>query len=141
MRASLERLLERVQYGLSSAEAAAWVVPECGGVALREWIFSGAYESASWNGPRPAGALAIVHTHPLRTDPRPSSGDAALSRRLGLPVYTLTRHGLWVAQPDGTIRLEAPAPATCTRLACVPWRTGTPHPAESAETGASNPAL
>ena len=91
--------------------------------------------------PQADGRVAIVHTHPLRTDPRPSSGDAALSRRLGLPVYTLTRYGLWVAQPDGTIRLEAPAPATCTHLACVPWRTGKPHPAESAETGASNPAL
>ena len=142
--ASLEHLLEQAQYGLTPYEAAAWIVRDGGGVALREWNFTRAYEKASWSGPPPAGALAIVHTHPIHADPRPSSGDAALARRLGLPVYTLTRNGLWEARPDGTIRLEAPAPESCTRLACVPSRdAGSAEPLAliAAETNAAHPAL
>lgn len=120
VRAGLERLLERAQFGLARYESAAWIVRDGSGAALREWTFSGAVERASWRGPAPEGALAVVHTHPRTADPRPSSGDVALARRLGLPVYTLTRGGLWAALSDGTIRLEAPAPRACRRLACLP---------------------
>lgn len=145
VRASLERLLDRSQYGLTPYEAAAWIVREGDDVVLRDWSFTRAYEKASWSGPPPAGALAIVHTHPLHADPRPSSGDAALARKLGLPVFTLTRNGLWAAQPDGTIRLEARAPENCTRLACVPSRDAGSAPGPlapiAAETNAAQPAL
>jgi hypothetical protein len=120
VRAGLERLLERAQFGLAPYESAAWIVREGGGVALRDWKFSGAVERAAWGGPPPEGALAVVHTHPRTADPRPSTGDVALARRLGLPVYTLTRVGLWAARADGTIRLEAPAPRACNRVACLP---------------------
>jgi hypothetical protein len=120
VRAGLERLLERARFGLAPYETAAWVVRDGGGTTLREWRFSGVAEKASWSGPAPDGALAVVHTHPRAADPRPSSGDVALARRLGLPVYTLTRGGLWAARADGTIRLEAPAPRACSGLACLP---------------------
>ena len=121
VRAALERLLERAQYGLASFESAAWVVEDGkGGVGLRHWEFSGAAERATWRGPAPAGALAVVHTHPRRMDARPSARDAALARRLGLPVYVLTTKGLWVARADGGIHLEALAPRRCARLACLP---------------------
>jgi hypothetical protein len=121
VRAGLERLLERAQYGLAAFESAAWIVrDESGGVRLRTWDFSGAVQTAAWKGPAPSGALAIVHTHPRWTDARPSARDAALARRLGLPVYVLSPHGLWVALSDGRILLEAPAPRRCARLACLP---------------------
>jgi JAB domain-containing protein similar to deubiquitination enzymes len=121
LRVALDRLFARAQYGLAPYESAAWIVRERGGdVALRDWDFTGRAERAAWRGPAPDGALAIVHTHPDRADPRPSSVDAALARRLGLPVYTLTRHGLWVARPDGTVLLEVPAPRACARVACLP---------------------
>jgi JAB domain-containing protein similar to deubiquitination enzymes len=121
LRVALDRLFARAQYGLAPYESAAWIVRERGGdVALRDWDFTGRAERAAWRGPAPGGALAIVHTHPDRADPRPSSVDAALARRLGLPVYTLTRHGLWVARPDGTVLLEVPAPRACARVACLP---------------------
>ena len=121
VRAALERLFARAQYGLAPFESAAWVVrSEGGGVGLRPWSLSGAAERATWKGLPPDGAVAIVHTHPRRADPRPSAADAALARRLGLPVYTLTRSGLWAARSDGRVILEAPAPAACARLACLP---------------------
>lgn len=121
VRAALERLMERARFGLAPYETAAWVVRgRDGDVALRDWSFSGAVEKATWRGPAPDGALAVVHTHPRAADPRPSAGDVALARRLGLPVYTLTRTGLWAARTDGTVRLKAPAPTACNRLACLP---------------------
>ncbi len=120
IRASLERLLDRAHYGLASYEAAAWVVRDAGGISLREWSFSGAFERSTWHGSTPPGAVAIVHTHPLHVDARPSPGDTALAQRLRLPVYTLTRQGLWEAHADGTISREAPAPETCTRFSCLP---------------------
>ena len=121
VRSALDHLFARAQYGLAPYERAAWIVRGRGGdVALRDWGFSGAVDRAAWRGPAPKGALAIVHTHSDRADPRPSSGDAALARRLGLPVYTLSRRGVWVARTDGTILLEAPAPRACGRIACLP---------------------
>jgi hypothetical protein len=121
LRVALDRLFARAQYGLAPYESAAWIVRERGGdVALRDWGLTGAVERAVWRGPPPDGALAIVHTHPDRADPRPSSVDAALARRLSLPVYTLTRRGIWVVRADGTVLLEAPAPRACARIACLP---------------------
>ena len=117
MRASLERLLDRAQYGLTPYEAAAWIVREGDDVALKDWTFTRAYEKASWSGPPPAGALAIVHTHPLHADPRPSSGDAALARKRACRLHADPRSLGGAA--GGTIRLEAQAPEGCAHLACL----------------------
>jgi hypothetical protein len=52
-------------------------------------------------------AVAILHTHPLRTQPSPSSIDAALARRLGIPVYTLQPEGVFRVDPTGRVTQEA----------------------------------
>jgi len=59
-------------------------------------------------------AIAILHTHPLRTQPSPSSIDAALAKRLGIPVYTL--------QPEGVFRVDRTG--RVTREAGREWRRG-----------------
>ncbi len=120
VRSALERLLERAQYGASPYESAAWLVRTPSGVAVEAWDFTREFHRACWHGGVPHGALAIVHTHPNRVDPRPSPADVALAQRLGIPVYALTREGLWAAHADGTIVLEARGPRSCTRLACLP---------------------
>jgi hypothetical protein len=121
VRSAFEHLLQRARYGLASYESAAWIVRgRDGDVGLKEWAFSGSAERIAWRGPVPDGALAIVHTHPRQSDPRPSSADAALARRLGLPVYALSSRGFWVARADGRILLEAPAPRDCARIVCLP---------------------
>ncbi len=121
VRAGLVRLIERAAYGLAPYESAAWVVRDReGSVDLRPWALTGAVERATWRGPRPEGAIAIVHTHPRRDDPRPSSADASLARRLGLTVYTLSAGGVWAARSDGRIVLEVAAPRACAGLVCLP---------------------
>lgn len=57
---------------------------------------------------------AIVHTHPLGTDPRPSDGDNAAAVKLGIPIYELSHYALWVAMPDGTSH----------KVANVQWKHG-----------------
>ena len=44
-------------------------------------------------------AIAIVHTHPNRNDPKPSNEDMHLADRFKVPVITLTLHGMYVYDP------------------------------------------
>ena|ERR1700723_990443 len=58
---------------------------------------------------------AIVHTHPLGTDPKPSDvpgGDTTVSKDNGIPNYALSLDALWVANTDGTV----------THVADVSWK-------------------
>jgi hypothetical protein len=53
------------------------------------------------------GAVAILHTHPPKTQEWPSEHDGALAKRLGIPVYTLQRLGIWRVDPAGVLIREA----------------------------------
>jgi hypothetical protein len=44
-------------------------------------------------------AIAVVHTHPNRNDPRPSTNDMELADRLKVPMITITLHGMFVYDP------------------------------------------
>ncbi|HSB63387.1 MAG TPA: hypothetical protein VLJ18_04440 [Thermoanaerobaculia bacterium] len=101
IRSGFLRLFAGVEFGFARFERAAWLLQEPDGpVRFLPWPFLGSYGKAAWPGRMPEGAIAVVHTHPNDSDPRPSTGDAALARRLGLPVLTLSRRSLWVAWPD-----------------------------------------
>ena len=47
-----------------------------------------------------ANIIAVVHTHPNDVDPRPVGADLRLADRLGVPVFTITRRGMFVYDPD-----------------------------------------
>src|SRR5262249_33457764 len=44
-------------------------------------------------------SIAIVHTHPNRADPAPSMHDEEVARHFAVPIFTLTRHGMYVYNP------------------------------------------
>jgi hypothetical protein len=44
-------------------------------------------------------AIAIVHTHPNRSDPKPSLDDVKLADRLKVPIFTISLYGMWVYNP------------------------------------------
>ena len=44
-------------------------------------------------------AIAVVHTHPNRNDPKPSNNDIQLADRLKVPVVTITLQGMYVYDP------------------------------------------
>jgi hypothetical protein len=92
-------LLRDAGYGQSTKERSAFLVTGADGeLALVKWPYQATSMRASYRGAIPAGTVAIVHTHP-NTVPNPSLGDAALARKLNLPVYVLTRSS--VTRTDG----------------------------------------
>jgi hypothetical protein len=45
------------------------------------------------------GAIAIVHTHPNNASPRPQEADCQVADRYGVPVFTLSREGMFAYDP------------------------------------------
>jgi proteasome lid subunit RPN8/RPN11 len=85
-------------------EVAAFVVREPdGNLQCVLWPTSGRADSQVFQGTVPDNVVAIVHTHPQRMDRKPSDGDIALARRLGLPNYVLSRYGIYAAEPSGEV--------------------------------------
>lgn len=97
------RLWRAGGFGGDRSERAAWVVRVPAGVAWRDWPWDRRYLESRWLGPPPGEAMAIVHTHPAVVDPRPSDTDRATARRLGVAVYTVSRSGIWKAEPGGAV--------------------------------------
>lgn len=97
------RLWKAAGFGVERSEVAAWAVPGASGVTWRAWPSDRRDLRSRWLGPPPPGAVAIVHTHPAVVDPRPSSTDRATAARLGVAVYTVSRSGIWKAEPGGGV--------------------------------------
>jgi hypothetical protein len=50
-------------------------------------------------------AIAIVHTHPNASDPKPCGEDIVAADKRGVPVFTITRRGMYVYDP-GTRKIS-----------------------------------
>jgi proteasome lid subunit RPN8/RPN11 len=83
-------LLREARYGQSAREHAAFVVLGRDGYSFVAWPYGASEYAAHYDGAIPANAVAIVHTHP-NSHPMPSAEDEAVARRVGLPVYVVTR--------------------------------------------------
>jgi hypothetical protein len=104
LRPSAYHLWEGAGFGREPRERAAWVLSgDAGRMRWQVWPDGRRYLKAGWAGPVPADAIAIVHTHPLAVDPKPSPQDIATARRIRVPVYTVSRVGIWRASPDGSV--------------------------------------
>lgn len=44
-------------------------------------------------------AIAIVHTHPNGTDPKPCGEDLVAANKYGVPIFTITNRGMYVYDP------------------------------------------
>lgn len=98
------RLWESAGFGKETSERAAWVLKDdAGRVRWLAWPNGRRYLRARWEGPVPADAVAIAHTHPTTVDPKPSEQDVETARELRMPVYTVSRSGIWKALPDGFV--------------------------------------
>jgi len=86
-------------------EVAAFIVLKAdGAVSCLLWPRSASVQSANYQGRIPDGTVAIAHTHPIYA-PEASSGDVAQSKRIGLPIYVLTRLNLSVVDPSSGERV------------------------------------
>lgn len=109
LRAALVRLWRSAGWSVLQMESAAWVVERDGRPELVLWTGATGPHHATWKGPVPRGAVALVHTHPRGDDPRPSSRDVATAREIDLPVTVVTRFALWTASPAGSVAKDADA--------------------------------
>lgn len=100
--ASFADLIIASKCGLAQTERAAFIVrtPD-GRLRLHPWPVTNKHRKSTWKGPIPPDTVAVVHTHP-HLDPKPSARDHEEARRLGLPVYALSRLSIYRADPDST---------------------------------------
>jgi len=47
-----------------------------------------------------AGTIAIVHTHPNSSDPKPQQDDLGVADKFGVPIFTITNRGMYVYDPS-----------------------------------------
>ena len=89
-------LLKDAQWGFSGIEHAAFAVRDQDGrTHFVRWPLRWQDRRAGYRGSIPPNTFAIVHTHPNRYR-EPSADDSAVARRLGIPVYVVTRWGVAV---------------------------------------------
>jgi hypothetical protein len=82
------------------AELAAFVTrDENGALRLISWGTEVTPFRTTYRGIVPPNVLLIVHTHPDRRR-RPSDHDMKEARRLQIPIWVLTRGGIWAANPS-----------------------------------------
>jgi hypothetical protein len=104
LRSPAYRLWQAAGFGHEDTEVAAWVLEDdAGHVSWLMWPDVRRHLHAHWEGPQPADVIAIVHTHPAVVDPRPSTRDIETAHKAGVPVYTVSRRGIWKAVPDGSV--------------------------------------
>src|SRR5512140_1022630 len=80
VRATCRKLLESVRFGFSASEAAAFIVRNPDGTfGAVYWPPDGGPDCQRWEGPFPAGTVALVHTH-RNWLPEPSCIDRQTAR-------------------------------------------------------------
>ena len=98
--AFLQDLALRGSHQVDQQEVAAFIVQdESGATSCLLWPHTANVRSEHYRGAIPAGTVAVAHTHPLFAE-QPSRGDVAESKRIGLPIYVITRWHLYVVDPQ-----------------------------------------
>jgi len=86
------------------SEIAAFLVRDtAGAISFVPWPQSGRFRSESFRGVIPLGTVALAHTHPWQADQRPSRGDIEQAKKIGLPIYVVTRWNLYAVDADGNV--------------------------------------
>jgi proteasome lid subunit RPN8/RPN11 len=102
--AALRDLRTRGLMQTDQREVAAFVVRrDDGSLNIVMWPHSANFRSERYEGAVPAGTVAIAHTHPPQADQRPSRGDIEQAKKIGMPIYVVTRWNLWVADAHGDV--------------------------------------
>lgn len=93
-------LFRRAGFGSNNYEFAAFVIrDESGRYSSQPFPPLRQFRQAEARGPTPEGAVAIIHTHPSGME-RPSRQDQLEAKRLGIPIYVLTRWAIQKVDPN-----------------------------------------
>jgi hypothetical protein len=97
--AALRNLAVLGAHQVDDIEVAAFLVrDEDGLVSCVIWPHNGTRRSAHYEGVIPNRTVALAHTHP-DSAPQPSRADIAEARRIGFPIYVVTRWDLYWIDP------------------------------------------
>lgn len=101
---NLERmyhLFEKSGFGHRETERAGMITQNNGQYGCTAFPWSAAYRKEEWprGKPLPPGTIAVAHTHPNTAGQEPSAGDQATASRIHLPIYTITRTGIYKYDP------------------------------------------
>ena len=101
VRRGFASLVKESAFGWRADERAAFLVFDDGRFRLVAWPDRNQYQTVRWQGSIPEGTVAIAHTHPLQ-HPMASAHDCDEARRLGIPIFVLTRSSVVLIDPrDG----------------------------------------
>ena len=101
-------------YGSNATERSEWIIKNGNNYGSVPWPWSAEVGKETWKGPLPVGTVAIAHTHPDKSSPKPSTtggntgrGDQGTADKIGLPVYVVTRNAIWKAVPNAKDPVQA----------------------------------
>ena len=91
-------------------EKAAWIISNSGGsYSFQRWPCSAARNKETWKGRVPDHAIALVHTHSVIVDEKPSRQDVHIAQKLRMTLYVISSKGIWSAAPNGQLKKHAGA--------------------------------
>lgn len=113
-------LLKRIDAGVIKQFEKAWVLSNSGtsgreGLVLIFRMMDGSYRGKSMNQTGEykkltfkwdPSAVAIVHTHPNKNDPKPSEQDQRVAEKYDMPIFTITIGGMYVYDPSTKITTQ-----------------------------------
>ncbi len=111
-------IFKKAGFGMKGTEEAFWATCKDGKLGCSLWPSSAksgttTRSTTSFRGRIPEGACGIFHTHPRKKPGPPSSCtgcDEDVSRRRGIPIYTVHPSGIWKFDPhSGKTTLEVPS--------------------------------
>lgn len=101
--AIMQDIALRGAHQFDQQEVAAFLVRDANGViSCVMWPHTANRRSEHYDGVVPAGTVAIAHTHPTFAE-RPSHGDIEQAKKIGLPIYVITRWNLYVVDATGAV--------------------------------------
>lgn len=100
------QLWEDSAFGRSpdGVERAAWIIRHRDGYQMfQKWPNTGERSKIFLKGSIPHNVLAVIHTHPVHKDSKPSATDVSFARRIKIDMYVVSADGLWMSSMDGNI--------------------------------------
>ncbi|MEO8217749.1 MAG: hypothetical protein ABI718_11765 [Acidobacteriota bacterium] len=118
-RGMLNILWKASRFGTTCEERGAWIIRDAdGSYSCLQVPVTHQCDELSFSPLRPLNAVAFVHTHPNRSSGARDNdlNDQLAAHRIGLPMYTLHRLGVWKYDPHTGI--------TGRELGALGWQKG-----------------
>jgi len=123
VRRCLCELWKDAGYGHDKRERAMWITQNTKGIRdCVRWPWSAADKQETWRGAKPTGAVAIMHTHPNGTDPKPSDNDRKAADTAGVTNYACSIKGISKVDPNCTTAGPKPKPCPVEDVEKANWR-------------------